>query len=676
MKHDIRSSFLVKVLAILLAVVCGVGAFLGWAYCGVHWETLFDNGDYTCSAAYSQAMSEKYATLHRLLDYEHAISLSGGLNYLDQKEHDTLAASLDPSVTNFRYVVRDNSTGDILFSSNGKNSLDNVAEIQTAAVNWSSSIVTEYESDSGETFYYDADGNLVGTMPGDTTQARTGTGVLGKDLALEYGVDKDLPVRDSFAEARDSFSKGNMDYLYAAAGLTVGFAALSIFLACCAGHRRSADGFVLNWQDKIPYDLYLCLSLIGISACVALALSALEEVLFYYSGQPYSRALYAAAATALSAAFGLFTAGLMSFAARCKTKTLLRNTILWRLGAWIGRGCGRIGSWWRITFGSWDITKRAIFWFLLYLMGTVVTEFVFFLAPFYQGFVLFLLCRWVKEWKNIRVCTQAIVGGRPDTVIDTSGMRHFPDLAEHAGQLNDLGSAINSAVEERMKSERMKAELITNVSHDLKTPLTSIINYVDLLKKEDIESEKAREYIGVLDRKSQRLKKLTEDLVEASKASTGVLTVERERLGVTQLVSQAMGEYSEKLTAAGLTPVVSLPEQEVFVSADGRHFWRILDNLMGNCVKYAMPGTRVYLDVTVWDGHVILALKNISATQLNVLPEQLVERFVRGDESRTTEGSGLGLSIARSLTELQDGMFRVEVDGDLFKAIVSFPEVK
>ena len=231
-------------------------------------------------------------------------------------------------------------------------------------------------------------------------------------------------------------------------------------------------------------------------------------------------------------------------------------------------------------------------------------------------------------------------------------------------------------MDERLKSERMKAELITNVSHDLKTPLTSIINYVDLLKKEDIQGEKAREYIEVLDRKSQRLKKLTEDLVEASKASTGTLTVNPERLGVTQLVTQALGEYSEKLSAAGLTVVSTLTEEEVYVQADGRHFWRILDNLMGNCVKYAMPGTRIYLDLVAWDGYVTLSLKNISAGQLNIPAEQLMERFVRGDESRTTEGSGLGLSIARSLTELQGGLFRLEVDGDLFKAVVSFPQVR
>lgn len=253
-------------------------------------------------------------------------------------------------------------------------------------------------------------------------------------------------------------------------------------------------------------------------------------------------------------------------------------------------------------------------------------------------------------------------------------MKYFPDLRAHADALNDLGTAINTAVEERLKSERMKAELITNVSHDLKTPLTSIINYVDLLKKEHIEGEKAQEYLAVLDRKSQRLKKLTEDLVEASKASSGALTVNPERLGMVQLVTQAIGEYSERLSAAGLTLVTDLPKEELYVYADGRHLWRILDNLLGNCAKYALRGTRVYLSLTQWDGSVLLSVKNISASQLNIPAEELMERFVRGDESRTDGGSGLGLSIARSLTELQGGTFRLSVDGDLFKATLTFAE--
>ena len=302
---------------------------------------------------------------------------------------------------------------------------------------------------------------------------------------------------------------------------------------------------------------------------------------------------------------------------------------------------------------------------------------LYFLLLFaFNGFTLLSICRWTLQWQDLRQGAQAIVKGNPELRIDTAGMKLFPDLRAHAEALNDLGSAINTAVDARLRSERMKAELITNVSHDLKTPLTSIINYVDLLKKEDIQGEKAQEYIEVLDRKSQRLKKLTEDLVEASKASTGTLTVNAERLGMGQLVDQALGEYNAKFEAANLTLLSTLPPQELYVKADGRHVWRILDNLLGNCVKYAMPGTRVYLELLKWDGNVIFSLKNVSASQLNVPPEELMERFVRGDESRTTEGSGLGLSIARSLTEVQGGSFRLSIDGDLFKASVSFPEVE
>jgi signal transduction histidine kinase len=228
-------------------------------------------------------------------------------------------------------------------------------------------------------------------------------------------------------------------------------------------------------------------------------------------------------------------------------------------------------------------------------------------------------------------------------------------------------------VDERMKSEHFKAELITNVSHDLKTPLTSIINYIDLLKKENVENPTAREYIEVLDRKSQRLKKLTEDLVDASKASTGAMPTNLEPLNLGQLVNQALGEYDEKLEGKRLTPVVSLPEEAVTVLADGRHLWRVMDNLLGNCVKYAMPGTRIYLSVQIRESEAVLIMKNISEQPLNLTEEELMERFVRGDSSRTTEGSGLGLSIARSLMDLQKGDFRIEVDGDLFKAIVTVP---
>ena len=286
--------------------------------------------------------------------------------------------------------------------------------------------------------------------------------------------------------------------------------------------------------------------------------------------------------------------------------------------------------------------------------------------------VLLVLCWWTVNFRRLRKGSQALASGNLHHQIETQRMPR--DLKLYAEDLNNISVGMASAVDEQMKSERFKAELITNVSHDLKTPLTSIINYVNLLKATRQEDPKALEYIEVLDRKSQRLKKLTEDLVEASKASTGVLSVNREKISMGQLMDQALGEWTEKLEERKLTVVSNLPEGETWVYADGRHLWRVIDNLLSNCAKYAMEGTRVYLDLTRGKGQVSLSVKNISWEALNVPPERLMERFVRGEESRTTEGSGLGLSIARSLTELQGGTFSLSVDGDLFKATVSLPQ--
>ena len=281
------------------------------------------------------------------------------------------------------------------------------------------------------------------------------------------------------------------------------------------------------------------------------------------------------------------------------------------------------------------------------------------------------LCSWAHCWKQIRRCTGELLKGNLNVQISCHHMPH--DLREHAQQLNNLGQSISRAVAERMRSEHFKAELITNVSHDLKTPLTSIINYVDLLKKEPMANERVEEYINVLERKSNRLKKLTEDLVEASKASTGVLSVELTRLDLGEIADQALGEYEERLQAAGLAVVRTLPDHPVWLMADGRRLWRVMDNLLGNCAKYALEGSRVYVELHYDDKSATLSMKNISREALNVPVERLMERFVRGDESRSTDGSGLGLSIAQSMTELQKGTFQIEIDGDLFKAMVTLP---
>ena len=225
---------------------------------------------------------------------------------------------------------------------------------------------------------------------------------------------------------------------------------------------------------------------------------------------------------------------------------------------------------------------------------------------------------------------------------------------------------------ERLKSERFKTELITNVSHDIKTPLTSIINYSDLIGKEEPGSEKIAEYADVLKRQSEKLKRLLEDLIEASKASTGNLDVHLTPCDAAVLVTQAEGEYQEKLDAAGLTLIARKPEDPLYILADGRRLWRVFDNLRNNVCKYSQPGTRVYLTLEKQGSDAVFTFRNTSREELNVTPEELMERFVRGDSSRSTEGSGLGLSIARSFTELQNGTMELDIDGDLFKVILRF----
>ena len=310
--------------------------------------------------------------------------------------------------------------------------------------------------------------------------------------------------------------------------------------------------------------------------------------------------------------------------------------------------------------------------FLCFLAGQRSVTLPLILAFLLAALALAALLWWLRGWSVIRKGSQSLAAGDLNYTTDTTGLPW--DLQKHGADLNAISDGMQKAVEERMRSDRFRTELITNVSHDLKTPLTSIINYVDLLKKLNLQNPTAQQYIDVLDRKSQRLKTLTEDLVEASKASAGVLAVDRQRLETTQLVRQALGEYEDKLRDAQLRVIQRYPKEGAWILADGRHLWRILDNLLSNCAKYAMPGTRLYVDVIRRDGNVEISLKNISADPLNIPSEDLLRRFVRGDDSRSTPGSGLGLSIAQSLAHLQGAEFSIDIDGDLFKALVRFPE--
>ena len=366
---------------------------------------------------------------------------------------------------------------------------------------------------------------------------------------------------------------------------------------------------------------------------------------------------------------------LITFVTRCKAGTVLKNNVIWyairllwrilkAIGRWIGHLVRSIPIIWRtalvilaafifaLAIGS-NMSVLSLPMLLLYLLLAV--------------FALYIAIGFATLQRG----SKALAEGDYSKPVDTRFLRG--DLKRCGENLNKVQQGVQRAVDERLRSERMKTELITNVSHDIKTPLTSIVNYVDLLKKEDIDNPKAQEYLEVLDRQSKRLKKLTEDLVEASKASSGVIPVDCQPTNVNVLLSQLEGEYEERLQKAELTMIVHPAAGDPVVLADGKLLSRVMDNLMNNIGKYAMPGTRVYAAAAADEKESTISIKNVSRNELNVSADELMERFVRGDSSRHTEGSGLGLSIAKSLVELQGGRFELSIDGDLFSADISLP---
>lgn len=466
------------------------------------------------------------------------------------------------------------------------------------------------------------------------------------------------------------------------ASVPVGIVFIAMALACliflffAAGHRKGEIEPRLNMVDRIPLDVYAAAVVIACIFIVAFCTEYLFNTNVFNYSIGIQLVLLALALGGL--ALGLVLALLLSFATRVKCGKWWRNTIIYR----VLRFC------WRIIKAVWHWFGRVgrmipIVWRTALIMaGLFIIAFILFLLMYDQSGgwllvgLLFAIVIYVAaifgawQMKGIKKAGQQLAEGNFNEKIDTTHM--YWEFKSHAENLNSIGDGLAKEVAQRMKSERLKTELITNVSHDIKTPLTSIINYVDLLQKAKTEEERA-EYLAVLDRQSHRLKKLTEDLVEASKASTGNMNVNLEPTNTQEIINQSFGEYSAKLEAGRLNTVISIPEPVPVVMADGRLLWRVIDNLFNNVVKYALPETRVYVDVRVEGSDAVISMKNISRAALNISVDELLERFVRGDASRTTEGSGLGLNIAKSLTELQHGTFSISTDGDLFKAEIRLP---
>lgn len=442
---------------------------------------------------------------------------------------------------------------------------------------------------------------------------------------------------------------------------------LAVFLCSGAGRQAGDDAIRERLPDRLPLGAFLLLT--ALLALIPLRLTQLGGELFTQHGA-WSIVCFAAA---LLTAELLLLELLLALCRRFKRRGWWKNTlcvrVLWPLAKLLRRGCAAL---WRNLPLYW---KSAIVWLALCAVEWVaVSNNILWLWAAEKLLLTPLLIAAVIFLRRLQRGAEKIGGGDLSYQID---VRHMPHLLRaHGEQLNTIGDGLQSAVEDRMRSERMKAELITNVSHDIKTPLTSIINYIDLLKKEGLSSAKAPEYLEILDRQSARLKKLTEDLVEASKASTGSISVLLEAMDLNVVLSQAVGEYEGRLERAGLETIVKRSDTPAMVQADGKLLWRVFDNLLGNICKYAQPHTRVYLRTDRSGEWQFVELKNISAQELDIAPEELMERFVRGDASRNTEGSGLGLSIAQSLMELQGGTLQLTVDGDLFKATLHLKAVQ
>lgn len=456
-----------------------------------------------------------------------------------------------------------------------------------------------------------------------------------------------------------------------------------LILACRSKYISSDNDMTRkNIIHKLPFSVYTIIIGVILMFDIACGMNIFTQEVVTIESSAFLLPICLLAALWIISCIFLFILFLLEISCRAGAQILLKNTIVYFIYTIIKKVLEAFGkmseniSLFTRTITVLVITNLFVLFGLLLINGLYLdTGTHLLLMLIGTGICIafdFFVLKVIFQMENLQNHAKKMADGNLESKVDTSKM--MQQFKKHGEYLNKIGEGMSLAVNEKIKSEHFKTELITNVSHDIKTPLTSIINYVDLLKKENIAQLKAQEYIEVLERQSARLKKLIEDLMEASKASTGNITVELELCDINILLTQTLGEFEEKLADKGLTFVINKPEENIYIMADNRHIWRIFDNLMNNICKYGQPGTRVYINLESKNKEAVIVFRNTSNYQLNISSDELLERFVRGDSSRHTEGSGLGLSIAQNLTELMGGSLKLYVDGDLFKVVLSFPE--
>lgn len=442
------------------------------------------------------------------------------------------------------------------------------------------------------------------------------------------------------------------DNLYIMVGFLFGLLLSFVYLLLVIGRKSFKDDKLhLNFMDKLYNDINIVLCL-GIIASWFFSVELIREF-------DYNEYKVLFPITFLIGTLGLTL--VLSLVKHIKNRTIIKHTLIYTI----------LNKLFRFIKEIYDSGTVGIKISLIVIGYPILVALTFFMFPITIGIGVWLALKKVKEFNAIKEGVEKIKNGNIHHTIKTSEKGEFGKLASN---INSIADGLNKAVANELKSERLKTELISNVSHDIRTPLTSIITYIDLLKNEGLESENAEKYLDVLDQKSLRLKSLTDDLFEASKASSGSIPVNIEDIDLISLITQGMGELDDKIAASGLDFKFNYPKEKVFVKADGKLLWRVIENLMSNIFKYALENSRVYINVIDSHNNASIIIKNISSYELNIDADELMERFKRGDESRNSEGSGLGLSIAKSLVELQNGKFNIEIDGDLFKSIIVLPK--
>ena len=453
------------------------------------------------------------------------------------------------------------------------------------------------------------------------------------------------PVLEKWDEDKEAVTNQFYKFLGFFAGLLLSF----VYLIIIIGRSSFKDKEIhFNSLDRLYTDLNIIL-------CIGLIISWFSIIEFIFNRDLYFAII---PATAIIGSLGLLL--VLSLAKHIKNKTLIKHTLIYTV-------IYKIFRFIKDVYESGTTATKIV---LIVVGYPILVALSLFLFPVTIGVAAHLALKRVKEFNAIKEGVKRVREGDLNYKIDVEGNGEFGKLAS---DINAITEGLHKAVENELKSERLKTELITNVSHDIRTPLTSIITYVDLLKNEK-DPEKTKEYIGVLEQKAQRLKTLTDDLFEAAKASSRSIPVNFEKINIVSLITQGLGELDDKIQELELDFKINKPIDEIFIRADGNLLWRVIENLLSNIFKYALKGSRVYVNIEDLGSEVILVMKNISAYELNISPDELMERFKRGDESRNSPGSGLGLSIAKSLVEIQNGSFNIEIDGDLFKAIIRFPK--